>query len=505
MSVVYGKIVSLIIMERFGLVLAKVASFLFKTPDSPLLFIKRGTELPLSKIKESLCILIKHGLVTFRPNKNENLANYSLDSNKVLLMLRYPKYLNFVKKQFGDESEIIIEEVLLRGYLPASELILKVYDRMSKNCNKPPSLSIIKDKLVYLITSKYLKRIPSAENKPVPNLVQNETMMHVLPPIELKTLITYQNDQRTVLPDKNIYWTVNFERFHQDMRDKIVVAAFERKFDEHAAEIIKLFLRQMYVRTEPWSDISNPIPAMEVKDILKRQANSSVALAFFDQYLTVMEQDNSRLLRKAGEASGGSYQIHLKETFTQLVWNLIEQVILEKHDTKAARIFRLVKLKPYIEPDRIQQLAMIPAKDAKKLSYQLYEENFFRIQELRKTPTVSGPVKNFTLFHIELDNVVRMLLEMCYKTLFNHITRRNHERELNTRIIDKKQRVDTILMGMKSQGATPEQIADIEELITPPERVVLDNIDKIMKKLNTVELEVDDTIFMLQVFLMYQQ
>lgn len=52
------------------------------------------------------------------------------------------------------------------------------------------------------------------------------------------------------------------------------------------------------------------------------------------------EQDNSKLLRKAGEASGGSYQIYLKEAFTQFTWELVEQIVLEKHDSKAARIFR---------------------------------------------------------------------------------------------------------------------------------------------------------------------
>lgn len=54
------------------------------------------------------------------------------------------------------------------------------------------------------------------------------------------------------------------------------------------------------------------------------------------------EQDNSKLLRKAGEASGGSYQIYLKEAFTQFAWELVEQIVLEKHDSKAARIFRFL-------------------------------------------------------------------------------------------------------------------------------------------------------------------
>ncbi|XP_050299952.1 DNA-directed RNA polymerase III subunit RPC3 [Anthonomus grandis grandis] len=505
MSVILGKVISLILTERFGPVVSSVGAFLFKRQSSPILYVRKGTDLPLSKVKEALCILIKHRLVTFKANKNENLANYSLDSEKVLYMLRYPKYLNLIKTQYGDEAEMIVEEILQRGYWSAPELILKVHERMSKNSDRPPTLVHIKDKLIFLITAKYLQRIPySTDEKPVPDLHVDEKEMHVIPNIEIKNLVAHQADSSVALSYKNIYWAVNFDRFHQDMRDRIMVTAFTRKFDECSGEIIKLFLRQMYIRTEPWADVSNPIPAIEIKDILKRQqSNNSHTLPFFDQYINIIEQDNSKLLRKAGEASGGSYQIYLKEAFTQFVWELVEQVVLEKYDSKAARIFRLVKLKPYIEPDQIQQLAMIPAKDAKKLSYQLYEENFLHIQELRKTSANNGPTKNFTLFHIQLENVVRMLLEMCYKTLFNHISRRNHEKELNKRIIDKKQRVETILLGMRAQGATEEQINDIEEMITPPEKEILSNIDKIMKKLSTIELEIDDTIFLLKTFLLY--
>jgi DNA-directed RNA polymerase III subunit RPC3 len=51
------------------------------------------------------------------------------------------------------------------------------------------------------------------------------------------------------------------------------------------------------------------------------------------------------LIRQAGEAGGGSFQIFLKETFTKFAEETVEQVVLEKFDTKAARIFRLVKSK----------------------------------------------------------------------------------------------------------------------------------------------------------------
>lgn len=44
----------------------------------------------------------------------------------------------------------------------------------------------------------------------------------------------------------------------------------------------------------------------------------------------------------------------------------------------------------------------------------------------------------------------------------------------------------------------------IEDMITPPEKEILQKIDITMKKLNMAELEIDDTLFMLQMFLMYE-
>lgn len=45
----------------------------------------------------------------------------------------------------------------------------------------------------------------------------------------------------------------------------------------------------------------------------------------------------------------------------------------------------------------------------------------------------------------------------------------------------------------------------IEEMITPPEREILDKIAKTMKKMVTLEFEIDETIFLLQLFLMYNR
>ncbi|RZB38677.1 DNA-directed RNA polymerase III subunit RPC3 [Asbolus verrucosus] len=506
MSVQYGKVISLILLERFGPVVEKVGAYLFKYGTTPLLYIKKSTNLPLSKVKESLCILIKYRLVTFQANRNENLANYTLQHDRILLMLRYPKYINLIKKKFGNECEMIVEEILQRSYWTASEVIMKVIERLKKDHNKVVTILSLREKFLTLLRAQYLGRLPySQDDKPVPTLVITEIDHNTPPNIDPKQISLVQSNKATVesLPDNGIYWTINFDRFHQDMRDKLIVNAFTKRFDENGGEFVRLLLQQMYIRTTPWAEVSNPVPIVEIRDIVRKQATHQHLLAFFDQYVNVLEQDSTNLIRKAGDASGGSFQIYLKETFTQFAWETVEQIVLEKFDSKAARIFRLVKSKQYIEPDQIQQLAMIPAKEAKRISYQLLEENFLQVQELKKSSS-NGPNKCFTLFYVDLEQIVRMILELCYKTLFNIMTRKNHERFVHKRIIDKKQRVDTIIMGMRAQGAAEEQLADIEEMITPPEREILQKIELTMKKLNSVELEIDETIFLIQMYLVYK-
>ena len=66
---------------------------------------------------------------------------------------------------------------------------------------------------------------------------------------------------------------------------------------------------------------------------------------------------------------------------------------------------RLVRAKKYVEQEQIQQVSMIPAKEAKLLTYKLLEENFIQMQELRKSLSNNVPNKTFFLFHINLNQV----------------------------------------------------------------------------------------------------
>lgn len=232
--------------------------------------------------------------MSFKPNKNEAIANYALIPSNVLLMIRYPKYINLIKKKFGDGAEILFEELLQRGYCNASELLIVTQIRFQKEKKKAVSIPALRDDLFALITAKYVSRLPysTSEELPVPVLEINPVEEHTLPPIDIKLVTDHQNDPNVELPDKEMYWTINFDRLHQDIRDKIIVNAFTKKFDENVGEFVRLLLEQMYIRTEPWAANSNPVPLLEVKNLAKKMNTHPLLVTFFDQYANVLGKND---------------------------------------------------------------------------------------------------------------------------------------------------------------------------------------------------------------------
>ena len=144
------------------------------------------------------------------------------------------------------------------------------------------------------------------------------------------------------------------------------------------------------------------------------------------------------------------------------------------------RIFRVVREKIHVEESQLPGYVMIPAKEIKLLTYQLLENNFIQLQELRKSMATNAPTKSFYLFYVDLNQVsfifaqrlycmpsnaiilqwlksylhfcnryyhdivyyfvkvARMVAETCRKALANAFTRKNFESTQNKRLLDKQ-------------------------------------------------------------------
>lgn len=243
-------------------------------------------------------MLIKYRLVTFKPCAyNKKIAEYELCEGNVVMMLRYGKYTILIKEKFGDlKSEIIIEELLRNGYMSASRTILNVAERLQCDVSQ---LSVIRDYFVALVVAKYVEKVElKSDRQPVPILETPDEKLVVPPSVNIHLLsqIYLKKINETVLPQVDVFYTVNFDRFHQDMRDNLIVTAFTRKIDESAGEFVRILLQQMYIRTNPWDESSNPVPLSEIKSFASKKVNCSNLLAFFDEYVEIIGNNKNIIL-----------------------------------------------------------------------------------------------------------------------------------------------------------------------------------------------------------------
>lgn len=93
MSIQLAKLCSIIFERHFGKNVQVVGDCLFSAVQSrSLSMIVKCTGLPRSDVAHALAVLIKFRLVKFDSSVNETSAEYSLNRDTILLILRFPRY-----------------------------------------------------------------------------------------------------------------------------------------------------------------------------------------------------------------------------------------------------------------------------------------------------------------------------------------------------------------------------------------------------------------------------
>lgn len=509
MSIILGKLNSILLREYFGINAQIVGDCLFAAVQSrTLATIVKTTGLTKNEVANALASLIRFRLVKFAASTTSNSVEYSIKPDKIYLLVRYAKYVQYIREKCGELAGQLINELQRVGSDIATNLIVRCTESESGH-NK---LTELRAEFLSLVQKNYVVRAPAlvkGNETAVPEFSIDEHSFFMEPEIDLPTLIRVKNREPAEPTDKDIYWFVNIDRLHQEFRDLIMVDAIERSIDSTAAECLRCMLELMYARTAAWQAVTNPVSYSEIRHTIEKSPKwkSNVKLVRqLDQYIAVICDDRMKFVGKFGESGGGQFVIQMKHAIEELTWACIESVVEERFGKKAARIFRIVRQLKYCDQDDIQKEAMIPSKEAKLFTYKLVEENYFQIKTIRKSGAGgAGAAKSFCLFHVDQKQIVSMLLEHCYKAMFNCMTRAEYIKSEGKRLIEKAQRLELIVQAMKERGESEEYIEEIYETMTPPEKDLLANINTRCKDLMYTEIGLDETIFLLQLYQDYQQ
>ncbi|KAM8869473.1 DNA-directed RNA polymerase III subunit RPC3 [Spinachia spinachia] len=533
------RLCGLLLQEHFGEVVEKVGTHLLRGGAQNLRTIIHETGISLGLVKKSLCVLVQHGACVFSSGRKGagSPTEYRTSCDRILRILRYPRYIYTTKTLYGDTGELIIEELLQRGHMTMSSTVKTVADRLTQNMEEGHCMDYgeVSNAFSKLVETHFLQRCPpkvvagatasaapatpatpgtaAAPVSTAPPSPESFPDCYKVPHMTLvgrgKRQLCSEDgeDQRNAKKpkmdsqthgDEGICWQVNFERFHLHFRDQAIISAVANKLDQTSSEIVRTMLRMSEVTTSPAATCTKPLSANEIFRSLPTSYN--IARPIVDQYLTLLVDDPMEFVGKAGESGGGMYVVNLHRALANLARATLESVVQERFGSRSARIFRLLLRKRHLEQKQVEDFAMIPAKEAKDMLYTLLAQNLVQLQEIPKTPDFA-PSRTFYLYTVNQLPTARMLLQNCYKTVANLIERRLFESKESKRLLEKSQRIEAILASLQASGAEPEQLTEVEEMITATEKQQLEALRLHINKLDSAENQVDESIFLLESYI----
>jgi len=503
-----------LLQEYFGGDVAKVGEDLMNFGTKTLGQILGSSGLSVRVVKNSLVLLVNHGIVNFNDKRKPGSADYTLQKDCLVGLLRHPRYLQLLQECEGEESRVLVEELCKAGRATASHLIEEAYKVLKTEKNEDPNQAVSVHKLgkVFgaLVEKKYIHRCPvnTDLNLTVPKLESDERLQFHPPEIDIKELAKRLEDgaktDSIIDKDKEVDWTLNRDRLDQLIRDDIIQEAAVRRIDKPAGSIVGSVLNLSGSLYDPWSQASGRLGQSLIQDRVKKDWSEDGFLQHLDQYLTILSSDKTRFLDRVGDAGGGQYMVNYLHIIEEIAAATVENIVKEKFGSKSMRIFRYIREKRYVEENQVQQVVMIPGKETKLLTYQLMENNFVCLQELRKSLAPNVPCKAIYLFYINFDQVVRMVLGLCYTSILNLKRRVQLEYKENARLIEKQDRVSSILTSLEAEGATADQLEEVEEMITPPEKEALERLEHTLQQYTAAQNGSHQTLCILKMYLRHK-
>ncbi|XP_067929295.1 DNA-directed RNA polymerase III subunit RPC3-like isoform X1 [Watersipora subatra] len=481
---VCAQLASLIVKETFGDCVADVVLYLIRKVKSPFRGVCSGTKLSQKQVRLCLTIGIQHNYI-FVSKHPRGFNEYSVDINAILHRLRYPSYVYCIKLLYGNVSEVLIEEILHHGQILHSQLIPRTINKLKKNVKEQVSNVEATEKLEVLIKARFVEICPDMET-----VEEGDSGSHSPPSKRARTEINYNDRCYRVS-------SLRFSYYHRDLQ---MVEAFTRKLGHKHGEILSTMLRLSEVKSAPAATESAVITSNEVFNTLPQHL-CITSRAVLDVYMMTMVNDEMKMLVKVGDDGGGSYIIDYSQAMTALAIANAEALVLERFGSKSLRLFRLLILKQHLEQKQLEEMAMIPTKDAKQLLYNMYTHRFISTTDISKTADHAAS-RTFYCFKVPMEHLGGQLREANYKSILNLMSKRIQILSDNRRLLDKQQKMEAIIATLGEDEA--DQKAEIEAMTTPSEQQQLQAVKNQTNRLENGELQLASTTLTWDMFLTYK-
>lgn len=531
MSANQVKLATQLLCEFFGQIVANVGASMMSLGPSLINFIVKHSRESVSNCKKAIAILIQHQMVVYTRN-DKGLIEYTIKPERILLTLRYPKYIYVAKVLHNAAGEQIVEKILKDGMLTVDEVISKVTPDLTESLRDTPTenipkliydtfVNMTKVKLIvpcctYHVNTQQADWYFKEEEEEDSELDSNSLLnWQKVPPFKPPKLDHNNGDNDDILePCKKkrkketesgdtIYWIIDVKPFHTIIRDMMIAESLRSHYgDDIAAQIVEIMLR-CGAGPNPNKKETQLVPKNEIeKNIPDGLFQSKEDLS---TYLLFLSDDASGFVIQSEERVGiPMYQVNTFNIIDKLVKSCMCSAVVDRFGSKAGRIFNLLLHRKLLPQKQIEEMAMIDPKDAKECAYNLFKNRFIKIMHFAAQNDYT-PSKTCFLFGTDLEEVCRSTIERCYQAIMNCIIRRNHENHIHKSLIDRKILIEAVITNLRMQpepqSGLEQQIEELNQSFSSHDRELIEKLKTLSFTLEMCELKIDETLFLMQTWL----
>ncbi|CAJ2630012.1 unnamed protein product [Trifolium pratense] len=459
------KFAVLLITDHFGKIVANVCEKLLKQGPLTLDLLVRYTELSTVHVKNSLLVLIQHNCVQpfhfqgVTIDESKVKTQYLVLFDNILHRARFPKFMEIVSEELGDKCAQIFKGLLHNGRLNLKQMV----DRASQE--KAEAEDTVRESLCKLLMARYVERCPIPEVSIVEE-VDDKKKRGSKAAKEFKAPVTtedrvreaathgdtarfsltadtgYNSDEETkpsdisvaenVAKEESTLWRANFEEFIRYLRDKALIENVRARMDDGAATVLRAILeatrnKEKQVKIEK----SVPLPLDTIfTEVMKTENGRTMTMDRVKASLVQLGCSNQMLYE---------YIIDLEHIIHWARNEEVESIVLKRYGRDAYRMFRyLSKAKQFCPTDKIADDTLVEKKEAPKLLFKLWKENYLQMEKVTVTLSAGNTGKLSTIYMWQVNQPLlwEHVLDELYHGALNLKLRIAFEQETNEEILN---------------------------------------------------------------------
>ncbi|KAG0169080.1 RNA polymerase III subunit C82 [Apophysomyces sp. BC1034] len=531
-----------ILEEEFGPFVAKVAHQMLLKGRLSLHDIARFTQISQRQVRESLVVLIQHGIAHFTEpiGGQREPTYYNVSPDQITLRLRMAPITVVTEEKFGKEAAMVCKLLFVNGRMRLPDVCAWVSANDDKAKNKlanyrkaftkmaaehfitavlPEHSRSAIDRFIaaeeketekYTITTakelQAIKRAAQAQVDAEYSMSENIGMKRKAtdsmgPEGKRRNYDKGEEEEEEIEIDESVFFSVNYERYNMLFRNNAIVDFATLRINRTAGQVVKAFFDygKDKMKTIKEEDSASATP-LHIANIMPPEVAGQGDLVLQPDplepnrkptlqetirgYIMLLKTDQAGFVKSKDDRGANQFAVNFSKLRESMRRRLLEGLVREKHGVATCRIMRILIEKGKLDESQVQKLAMLPPKDTREKLGLLNTKGFVEIQEVPRSAD-RAPGRSFHLWYVPLEKIYQELLVDAYRAIGNLQQRKREELKIRSRLLDKLNR---------------EDVKENMDLLGEGDKAEVAQMEKVMERIEVSKKRLDEMVMVLRDF-----